>query len=60
YLLEFAVAGASAIQVGTVNFVDAEKPLKILEELPVRLSEAGVSSFSDLVGTFDPGNHPSH
>ncbi len=59
-ILEFAVAGASAVQVGTLNFVDAEKPLKILEELPARLSEAGVSSFSEIVGTFDPGNHPSH
>ncbi len=59
-LLEFAVVGACAVQVGTANFVDAERPLQILRELPARLAEAGVTSFSDLVGTFDSGNHPSH
>ena len=59
-LLEFAVVGASAVQIGTANFVDTERPVRILRELPVRLQEAGISAFSDLVGTFDSRNHPSH
>jgi dihydroorotate dehydrogenase (NAD+) catalytic subunit len=53
-MLEFAVAGATAVQLGTVNFYDPTVSMKILDALPLALSEAGVSRFSDLVGTLEP------
>ncbi len=49
--LEFMVAGASAVQVGTANFVNPETATRILDELPGKLAQAGVSRIRDLVGT---------
>ena len=50
-VLEFAVAGATAIQVGTANFFDPTCSIKILDALPAALSAAGIEQFSNLVGT---------
>lgn len=50
-VLEFAVAGASAVQFGTANFADPQRPVRAVEELPARLAEAGVARFEELVGT---------
>ena len=50
-VMEFLVAGASAVEVGTANFYRPDAPIRILDELPRLLDEAGVSSVSDLVGT---------
>ena len=50
-VLEFAVAGATAIQVGTANFFDPTCSIKILDALPAALSAAGIEHFSNLVGT---------
>ena len=50
-LLEFVVAGAAAVQIGTANFYRPNITTKIVEELPIVLNEAGVSSLSELVGT---------
>ncbi len=50
-VMEFLVAGASAVEVGTANFYRPDAPMRILEELPRLLDEAGVSSPADLVGT---------
>jgi dihydroorotate dehydrogenase (NAD+) catalytic subunit len=49
--LEFMVAGASAVQVGTANFVRARTASAIAEALPGKLREAGVTRVRDLVGT---------
>ena len=49
--LEFMVAGARAVQVGTANFVDAQSGQKIVDALRERMASAGVSRISDLVGT---------
>ncbi len=50
-VLEFAVAGASAVQFGTANFVDPQSATKALDALPGKLAGAGLSRFRDLVGT---------
>ena len=50
-VMEFLVAGASAVEVGTANFYRPDAPIRILEELPRLLDEAGVSSSAELVGT---------
>ena len=51
--MEFFVAGASAIQVGTANFYDPTVSTKILDGLPAALLESGASCIADVVGTLD-------
>lgn len=49
--LEFLVAGASAIQVGTATFFDPTASIRLLDELPARLRELGASTVREVVGT---------
>lgn len=51
--MEFFVAGASAVQIGTANFFDPTVSMRILDELPQALADAGVASFSELVGSLE-------
>jgi len=50
-VLEYLVAGASAVQLGTLHFVDPRAVLKILADLERLAREAGVSRIRDVVGT---------
>jgi dihydroorotate dehydrogenase (NAD+) catalytic subunit len=50
-VLEFMVAGASAVQVGTMNFVDPCVCGSIAAELGRLLREQGVRRIGDIVGT---------
>ncbi len=54
-LMEFLVAGASAVQLGTVNFYDPTASIRMVEALPAALAEAGVRRVADLVGTLTLG-----
>jgi dihydroorotate dehydrogenase (NAD+) catalytic subunit len=49
--MEFFVAGASAVQIGTANFAEPVVSTRLLDELPPALAEAGISRFADIVGT---------
>lgn len=49
--MEFFVAGASAIQVGTATFADPAAAERLLDELPQRLADLNASSVSQVVGT---------
>ena len=49
-VMEFFVAGAAAVQLGTVNFYDPTAVQRIVVELPSALSEAGVSKVAELCG----------
>jgi dihydroorotate dehydrogenase (NAD+) catalytic subunit len=49
--MEFLVAGASAIQVGTANFADPVVSGRLLEQLPAALAEIGAVRLDDVVGT---------
>jgi dihydroorotate dehydrogenase (NAD+) catalytic subunit len=49
--MEFFVAGASAVQVGTANFAEPVVSARLVDALPAALAEAGVSRFVDVVGT---------
>jgi dihydroorotate dehydrogenase (NAD+) catalytic subunit len=48
--VEYFLAGASAIQVGTANFHDPRAPLYVLNGLEKFLKKRGLSSTRDLVG----------
>lgn len=49
-VVEFLLAGASAVQVGTALFRDPRTPERLLDELARRLAEQGVSRLRDLIG----------
>ena len=49
--LEFLVAGAAAIQVGTANFVDPDAAGRIVEEMERWCEAHGVAAVRDIVGT---------
>ena len=49
--LEFLVAGASAVQVGTATFYDPAASDRLLDDLTCRLSEAGISDVREIIGT---------
>ncbi|HVE64664.1 MAG TPA: dihydroorotate dehydrogenase [Mycobacteriales bacterium] len=48
--LEFVLAGASAVQVGTAVFGDPGAPARVLAELRTALATRGIDAFADAVG----------
>ncbi len=48
--LEFFMAGASAIQIGTAIFVDPGLPIRLIDELGRWLGEEGFASLDQIVG----------
>lgn len=50
---EFFLVGASAVQVGTANFVDPELTLKIIDGLEKYAAEKGLQNISELTGKVD-------
>jgi dihydroorotate dehydrogenase (NAD+) catalytic subunit len=50
-VMEFLVAGATAVQIGTANYYDPTVTMRILDGLPAAMQEAGAGRLSDLVGT---------
>jgi dihydroorotate dehydrogenase (NAD+) catalytic subunit len=48
--LEFLLAGASAVSVGTTVFGDPTAPVRILRELEHALAERGIGKLADVVG----------
>ncbi len=48
--IEFILAGACAIQVGTYNFIDPAAPVKILDGINEYLDRHNIDSIDDLVG----------
>ena len=48
--LELVLAGASAVQVGTVTFNDPRAPIRVRDELAAELAARGIDRFADAVG----------
>lgn len=48
--IEFMLAGSTAIQVGTANFIDPQISVKIIEGIELYCQQQNVSSVSDLIG----------
>jgi len=48
--LEFLLAGASAVQVGTASFIDPQASIKILEGIENYMIEKGFSDLKEIVG----------
>lgn len=49
--LEFLIAGASAVQIGTANFIDPKITIKVRDGINAYLDENGFSSVQDLIGS---------
>lgn len=50
-VMEFLVAGATAVQIGTANYYDPTVSTRLVDELPAALADAGVTRVSELVRT---------
>jgi dihydroorotate dehydrogenase (NAD+) catalytic subunit len=48
--LEFFLAGASAVQIGTASFIDPQAPVKILEGIENYLNMKGYSDIKEIIG----------
>ena len=48
--LEFFLAGASAVQIGTASFIDPQAPVKILEGIENYLIKKGFSDIKKIIG----------
>ena len=51
--IEFMLAGASAIEVGTANFIDPAVTGKIIDEINAYLDRHGISSVRDIIGALE-------
>jgi dihydroorotate dehydrogenase (NAD+) catalytic subunit len=54
--IEFILAGAAAVQVGTATFIDPQAPVKILEGIESYLAEKGFSDIGEIVGYINRKN----
>ena len=50
-VLEFFVAGASAVQIGTANFYKPDISVRIIDELPKLMEREKIAALADLTGT---------
>lgn len=48
--IEFMLAGASAIQIGTANFIDPAVTIKVIEGINAYLDENGFKSVKEIIG----------
>jgi dihydroorotate dehydrogenase (NAD+) catalytic subunit len=53
-VMEFLVTGATAVQLGTVNYYRPQASMEILDGLPGALVELGAASVAEIVGTLKP------
>ena len=51
--LEFIIAGASAVAIGTANFVNPRASMEIIDQLSTYLTKQDIGSVNDLVGVLE-------
>ena len=51
-VIEFMIAGSSAVQIGTLNFIDPSAPGKIVKELGEYCMQNGIKKISDLTASY--------
>jgi dihydroorotate dehydrogenase (NAD+) catalytic subunit len=57
--VEFLLAGASAVGVGTALFVDPAAPTKILQGIVDYMQKTGISHLQEIIGALQlPGDQP--
>jgi dihydroorotate dehydrogenase (NAD+) catalytic subunit len=59
--LEFLMAGASCVQVGTANFAQPTAPLRVRDELEALMRKLGIATVAEVVRTVQPiGPEPAY
>ena len=58
HAVEFLLAGATAVQVGSANLVDPWAPFRILDQLTSYMGEAGICRVTDLIGAVEANANP--
>lgn len=53
--IEFLLAGSTAIQIGTANYIDPSVSLKVLEGIEEYLNRHNIASVKDLIGALKAG-----
>jgi len=51
--LEFFIAGASAVQIGTANFINPQVTTDVLEGIETFLAERNIAKITDIIGTLE-------
>lgn len=51
--LEFLIAGASAVQVGTANFINPHATIDIIDGIEAFMMERHITDISDIIGSLD-------
>ena len=51
--LEFLIAGAVAVQVGTANFINTHATIDIIEGIEVFLMERDIADIADIIGALE-------
>jgi dihydroorotate dehydrogenase (NAD+) catalytic subunit len=51
-VVEFMIVGASAVQIGTLNFIDPKAPIKMIADLENYCIENNIQKISELTGSF--------
>ncbi|MGE3780149.1 MAG: dihydroorotate dehydrogenase, partial [Pirellulaceae bacterium] len=54
-VMEFLVAGATAVQIGTANYYDPTVSTRLVGQLPAALAELGATRIDQVVGTLQTG-----
>jgi len=57
-VMEFLVAGATAVQIGTANFYNPQTTMQILDALPAALNQLGAKPVREIVGTLQLQDKP--
>jgi dihydroorotate dehydrogenase (NAD+) catalytic subunit len=52
-VMDFLVAGASSVQIGTANFFDPTVSVRLVDQLQATCAELGVGSVREIIGTLD-------
>jgi len=60
HVVEFLIAGANAVQIGTANFRDPSLAVRLVGELAAWCDAHGVARVSDLTGTLKTRPRPEH
>jgi len=51
--IEFFIAGATAVQIGTANFVNPNVTIEVIRGIEDYLTEHGIPSITDIIGTLE-------
>jgi dihydroorotate dehydrogenase (NAD+) catalytic subunit len=57
-VMEFLIAGATAVQIGTANFYNPQATMQILDAIPGALNQLGAKSVQEIVATLHTDHRP--